>query len=173
MRKTRTVSKFLLALKAEICYPKTVPGVGWGLRLTGSWLQLFQSLMAHLGDLAIVESDSASDSHAAPLQSVDSTRKWKRGSSESHSETHWQWVWIEVLRQWLRQADTGWASSSPFLPNQQMKWVRGFMTTTTYHWRELPQFLSQQTRLLLRQKYACRDKSFVGTKAFVTTSVTQ
>ena len=87
MRKTRTVSKFLLALKAEICYQKTMLRVGRGLRLTGSWLQVFQSLMAHLGDPAIVESDSASDSHAAPPQSVDSARKWKRGSSESHSET--------------------------------------------------------------------------------------
>ena len=35
-----------------------------------------------------------------------------------------------------------------------------------YHWLELPQvsFLSRQTRLLSRQKYACRDKTFVATK---------
>ena len=34
------------------------------------------------------------------------------------------------------------------------------------HWRELPQvsFLSRQTRLLSRQKYACHDKTFVATK---------
>ena len=34
------------------------------------------------------------------------------------------------------------------------------------HWRELPQvsFLSRQTRLLSRQKYACHDKAFVTTK---------
>ena len=87
MRKTRTVSKFLLALKAEICYQKTVLGVGRGLRLTGSGVQLFQSLMAHLGDPATVESDSASDGHAAPPQSADSARKRKRVSSESDTDS--------------------------------------------------------------------------------------
>lgn len=75
MRKTRTVSKSLLALKAEIHYHKTVLGVGGCLRLTGSQEQLFQSLMAHLGGPAAVDNDSGSDSDTAPAQSAVSARK--------------------------------------------------------------------------------------------------
>ena len=88
VRKTRTASKSLLALKAEIRYQKTVLAVGGGLRLTGSREQLFQSLMAHLGGPAAVDNDSASDSDTAPARSAVSARKRTRGSeSDTDSES--------------------------------------------------------------------------------------
>ena len=79
---------------------------------------------------------------------------------------------IEVFRQWLGQADTGWASSSPFSPKQQMQWVRGFMTTATYHWQELPQFfVAANTSFVATKVCLPWQNSFAATKVFVMTSI--
>ena len=47
-----------------------------------------------------------------------------------------------------------------------VKCAQKLVTAQKAHGRELPQvlFLSRQTRLLLRQKYACLDKTFFMTK---------
>ena len=124
MRKTRTVSKSLLALKAEIRYQKTVLGVGGGLRLTGSREQLFQSLMAHLGGPAAVDNDSASDSDAAPAQLAVSARKRKRCSEsdpacESGSDSN-------------SSEPTQDETQVPFFFKQQTQWVCVFYDNSYY-----------------------------------------